>query len=149
MKNELTIEHIGRRLSLGVKCYGQGMVVETTEYDDNPIPKLFNIVGADSVWVEATSEFDTFRQSIMIEDCILLLRPLSDLIKPITHKCETFVPIERLSEKFRMNIEVLKSVNILDCKYADIQKLLEWHFVIDEPDGTWIDANTLDENPYK
>lgn len=37
------------------------------------------------------------------------------------------------------------SIYQLNC----LEKLLEWHFHIDEPEGTWIDVNSLPENPYK
>ena len=95
----------------------------------------------------------------------LCLRPLSDLTKPIEHKGEKFVPIDRFLEDIvrewhMCNInypndakglydDIIK--NITSCEFWIIQKLIEWHFDIADllSKGEAIDVNTLEENPYK
>ncbi len=156
MKNELTIEHIGRRIGKDLKLQ-HSIDFYLISLDDN--------------------------LSINIPYCkagmfMPILRPLSDLTKPITHKGETFVPAIKIHElrwesygKFPKVIDVVKVGNKIELQieetdfnsathwrldlefknmpYWMIQKLLEWHFVIDEPDGTWIDVNTLERNCYE
>ena len=94
-----------------------------------------------------------------IEEVKPILRPLSDLTKPIEHKGKTFVPIEVLDGKnsgivgghelAQMLFEA--DYTIWDIKYATLQKLLEWKFDIADliSKGEAIDVNTLDINPYK
>ena len=90
---------------------------------------------------------------------------MSDLIKPIEHKGEKFVPIDRFLEDIvrewnMCNInypndakglygDIIK--NITSCEFWIIQKLIEWHFDIADliSKGEAIDVNTLEEDPYK
>lgn len=75
----------------------------------------------------------------------LALHPLSDLTKPITHKGETFVPLERLDinplwfglESWTTNCEMIS--------VKEYEQLLEWHFDIDNliGHGLAVDINTL------
>jgi len=100
-----------------------------------------------------------YLKSVFYSDIKPILRPLSDLTKPITHKGETFVPMEKLIDSFSDHHDFLVEIWEENDKYMLgtpslwayelVQKLIEWHFHIDEPEGTWIDVNTLDENPYK
>lgn len=91
-----------------------------------------------------------------------ICHPLSDLTKPITHKGETFVPIEKLYTAW--DFEPCKLVNeaIDDLKmlprewsilkhmpYMLILKLVEWHFNLMNESEPFIDVNTLDKNPYE
>ena len=94
-----------------------------------------------------------------------ILYPLSDLTKPIEHKGEKFVPIDRFLEDIvrewnMCNInypndakglygDIIK--NITSCEFWIIQKLIEWHFDIADllSKGEAINVNTLEENPYK
>lgn len=91
-----------------------------------------------------------------------ILRPLSDLTKPITHKGETFVPIEKLREmNDGENIYIQDDYIGIDNGYACayylndalkfVSVLIEWHFDIAGliEKGEAIDVNTLPENPYK
>ena len=64
------------------------------------------------------------------DDFKLIVRELSDLTKEITHNGETFVPIEKLSEKCRMQHELFELQNTIDLKALDYLKLLQWHFDI-------------------
>lgn len=104
---------------------------------------------------------------------IPICRPFSDLTKPIEHKGEKFVPIERLfflegsqvkfmyKEKdsihkynrivaFGNGVEILPlDYNLI--RYKELQKLIEWHFDVADliSKGEAIDVNTLETNPYK
>lgn len=55
-----------------------------------------------------------------------------DLTKPITHKGyndgKPFMPLDRLSETLRRNVDIFSLPHYLDFKYTDIEKLNEWHF---------------------
>lgn len=77
-----------------------------------------------------------------------ILHPLSDLTK----HCEDlgFVP---LTEIIRITDEhVCLDINRFGISptapIAAVNKLYEWHFAVDLPEGTWIDVNTLEVNPY-
>ena len=81
----------------------------------------------------------TENEDLMLDiiDCKLILRPLSDLTKPITHNGETFVPIEWLEEKYpafnyREQCERIMEDSrwINQCEYLLVQQLLEWKFDI-------------------
>ena len=95
-----------------------------------------------------------------------ILRPLSDLTKPIEHNGETFVPIESLKDVFMLEwcdlfddsidaiLEFAKYNNFKKIEYLPfciVQKLVEWKFDIAGliEKGEAIDVNTLIENPYK
>lgn len=90
-----------------------------------------------------------------------ILHPISDLTKPITHKGETFVPIDILSEmqwdrtgfyKYKDHPEILTSKcnYVFDEPFYIINKLIEWHFDIAGliEKGEAIDVSNLDKNPY-
>lgn len=100
--------------------------------------------------------------------CRLLLRPLSDLTKPIEHKGEKFVPSFILSRDIKIGDDFImllvgiingyegcQGMNLISVmKYCPLniaQKLIEWHFDIAGliEKGEAIDVNTLPENPYK
>lgn len=142
MKNELTIYHIARRLSCGVKGKTIGKTIKGKLLE-------FDIIGGvgDLIFIK---DKDGISQQ-WIENIKLILHPLSDLIKPITHKGETFVPMVKLGEGIYTFTykELLDEIRDELVSYWIIEKLLEWHFVIDEPEGTWIDVNTLEKNCYE
>lgn len=97
-----------------------------------------------------------------------IYRPKEHLTIPITHNGETFVPIEWFeigddsNESIEYdfgNIKLIKDLESISehgslhdinyLPYGVIQKLIEWHFVLDEPEGTWISVDELDTNPYE
>ena len=100
-----------------------------------------------------------------ITDVRPLLRPLSDLTKPIEHKGEKFVPsyklgVDRGFEFYKpsnfdleINFETPNYSTQIDLftGFLIVQKLIEWHFDIADliSKGEAIDVNTLDINPYK
>lgn len=142
---KLEIKHLGRRLAYGVKILHCG------------VQKKMNAgTGSSNHWIGITATIQ--RQG---ENCKPIFHPLSDLTKPITHKGEEFVPYDYfyndpendwfdgnvwLNYLFEGNTEKA-DINFIP-NYI-IEKLLEWNFVIDEPEGTWIDVNTLETNPYQ
>ena len=105
-----------------------------------------------------------------------ILRPLSDLTKPIEHNGEKFVPIERIlglgkkdgdasspwnykiliNDNNLIRIELVRSQQTLELNFRDLSLkhamlLIDWHFDIAGliEKGEAIDVNTLPENPYK
>ena len=95
-----------------------------------------------------------------------ILRPLPDLTKPIEHKREKFVPIEKLREiiggswcsVYERAVEVIQEWDIDTLKdkikylpFEFIQLFISWHFDIADliSKEEAIDVNTLEENPYK
>ena len=88
-----------------------------------------------------------------------ILRPLSDLTKPITvedyNDGKEFVPImelQRIEPEYPLLIEDDSifftdacNLNMLEISRINklFQLLYQWHFAIDIPEGTWIDINTL------
>lgn len=94
----------------------------------------------------------------------LALHPLSDLTKPITHKGETFVPMDMINnntnDSYSFCVEFIingygKDKILFSHKYdydftfeefdEVMNKLLEWHFDIDNliGHGLAVDINTL------
>ena len=83
-----------------------------------------------------------------------ILRPLSDLTKPIEHNGEKFVPIERIAYSYGYEIQIFRNklLKPIMCEQFNIVlQLIKWHFdialLIEK--GEAIDVNTLTENPYK
>lgn len=98
-----------------------------------------------------------------IKSCKVIARPLSDLINPIAHKGETFVPIDKLKELFEDGTEDLLNSSIeaieyfiennlfLRMRYLPfilIKRLMKWHFAVGLQDDEYIDINSLEINPY-
>ena len=71
---KLEIKHLAPYLPHRINCYGLGEVVEETQYSANPINKLLTITGLNRSWVMVYEE-------ICVENCMPILRPLSDLTK--------------------------------------------------------------------
>ena len=91
-----------------------------------------------------------------------ILRPLSDLTKPIEHKGEKFVPIVELLENSSFDTSKMPEEEIMsfvEDVYSNIDLLaltdlplyLEWHFDLfgGIESGEAINVNTLEINPYK
>jgi len=162
---QLTIKHLGRRIQYKPKLiYPHTGKIGT-------LSNIYNIgEGYDNDDIKLSIDFNDGEHIWMFK---LILRSLSDLTKPITHKGETFVPIEVL---FALEYPTHKTIkyyhievpNWVECSHINtvattklllneidrnpnwmIEKLIEWQFVLDEPEGTWIDVNNLETNPYK
>lgn len=116
---------------------------------------------------------NSLEQSIAVssglENIKLLLRPNSDLTKPITHNGDTFVPIRKLfdtlypetigkGKDYRTTIIhnrirfwlafygrelVIDLEKMEDLPYWILNQLHEWHFACGLDEGLWIDLNTI------
>jgi hypothetical protein len=89
------------------------------------------------------------RLFMLSQDEKIILRPLSDLTKPITHNGENFVPMEKLRETDAKSFEFysLFGTEVPDrIPYNLLVLLHEWHFDVYSliPDCA-IDMNTLTE----
>lgn len=90
-----------------------------------------------------------------------ILRPLSDITKPIEHKGERFVPLHRLLENNNFDLSKMSEDEIMSFQKPfmmpeliilnDLPLYLELHFDIADliSKGEAIDVNTLETNPYK
>lgn len=107
-----------------------------------------------------------YHQRVDFEKVKLILRPLSDLTKSITHNGETFVPIEKLKDYYNSLpdsfVEKLLFVEWdgqftlfgleedpleVAMPYSMYQKVFEWHFDVFGliESGEAIDINTLEK----
>ena len=112
------------------------------------------------------NEHLSYENFIKEEGLRLILHPLSDLTKPIEHKGEKFVPIEKLREiigggwcgVYERAVELMQVWYIDTLKdkikylpFELIQLFISWHFdvadLISKEEA--IDVNTLEVNPYK
>ena len=94
-----------------------------------------------------------------IDDVKPILRPLSDLTKPIKHKGEEFVPIVELlknncfdtakmsKEEIISYADVFSNVDLITLN--DLSLYLKWHFNLMDEGEEFIDVNTLEFNPYE
>lgn len=83
-----------------------------------------------------------------IENCRLILRPLSDLDKEIEHDGNKFNPLEYIWEKdYESYTSSYFKSHIKGVPFGIIQKLLEWHFDINGliERGLAIDINELNK----
>jgi len=79
-----------------------------------------------------------------------ILRPLSDLKKPMTDIDGVFIPFDYLIDNTKVIIcenYINKNISLLSIKYYDMEKLFQWHFdvfgLIEK--GLAIDINTLNQ----
>ncbi len=90
-----------------------------------------------------------------------ILRPLSDLNKPIEHKGEKFIPLHKLLEVSNFDLSKMSEREITGYRgmlsapdlinICDLPLYLLWHFDLfgGIESGEAINVNTLDTNPYK
>lgn len=132
----LTIKELAPYLENGIlaKLSQKGILNQDDDYP-NPRTREIGIIKNISFWgeeitgqlhVSETYSFD-FDE---IDEVDILVRPLSDLTKPITHNGETFVPMEKLCNDFcnrtPCNPEFGKSKILM---HADNGGGLKWWFV--------------------
>lgn len=133
---KLELKHIAPYIPYGLKV--------TFEGDDC----THEVIGLSiaSKGVELISPYGDYGRAD-IEDCIPILRPLSDIHKEIIHNGKKFIPIREL-ESIRKSLDIYKPLNldypieiILETEnysqdidlydgYLVVQKLLEWNFDI-------------------
>jgi hypothetical protein len=72
----MKLEQIIPYLPYQLKGYGQGEVVEGTEYDENPTPKLLTLVGVCNHYLYVDGIRETIEEDIALTDFIPILYPL-------------------------------------------------------------------------
>lgn len=152
---KLELKHLAPYLPYELKCNAMGEYVKGTEYDDNPKPMQFEIVGLTASYVEFHEIGRTVTEQYVYSDIFPLLRGLSDLTKEIEVNGERFVPIDYLwfsvigtdsdsfnKDDFYENCEI-GAIEFLPFKVIPL--LFEWHFdcfgLIEA--GLAIDLNTV------
>jgi hypothetical protein len=148
MKKELSLEHLAAYLPYGL--IGR----------ESPTSLDYRLTGlslAGPIWGPAYDLHDFPRHSLTSRtDCKLILRPLSDLTREITHNGETFEPMQRLVDEIECDAEwsFIKAIEddwasaqgkMRFAPYSIATKLHSWHFdtfgLCDS--GLAIDINTL------
>ena len=150
----MELKHIAPYLPYGLKCkYADSPTIweidifaHKINHDDDKLP-IYHLI----------------RQDEGVTTCKPILRPLSDLTKPIEHNGERFVPLEIIvaialkemdikeSDAVILSRMIMYNDNIHKIPFWCIQKLIEWKFDIFNliEKGEAIDVNTLEANPYK
>ena len=133
---QLTIEHLAAYLPYDVG----------SKWDKYP-RKRFKLHGVlyGKPWLIDSS---SCTEKAQIHDIKLILRPLSDLTKEITHNGEAFVPILRIEEMgYRIYRLTLDGIGDLSEPHRVTRKLHSWHFdtfgLIDA--NLAIDINTINQ----
>ena len=91
---ELELKHLSAYLPYSLKCSVMGEFID--DYDEPPIPKVFEIVGLDKDYVEYQEEGSTVTEQCVFSDCFPLLRPMSDLTKEIFIDGKKVIPINEM-----------------------------------------------------
>jgi hypothetical protein len=143
-ENKPTVNQISRRIGSELK------MVNISSFEQGYV----NIFHLEGIWEENIRLKELSLQQDL-NHFKPILRNLSSLTKPIKHKGETFVPIEKLKSmmnkiyfenKVKMYID-LGGIDLLP--YFVIELLISWNFRIDEKEGTFIYAEDLETNPYE
>lgn len=87
MTNQELLEAFAPYLPYKVKCHGMGEWIEETEFDDEPTPKIFSIVGIvkdsnEEYYAQCEEDNGDITDVYISGDLFPILRPLSDLTKP-------------------------------------------------------------------
>ncbi len=152
---KLTQQHLGKYLGTGLR--GKYKLSEVIKLSANQKDEIREC--------ELTSNDNV---SFFVQYCKPILHPLSSLTEPIWHEGKEIVPIEWFEigddrndsiEYDHGNIKLINhifeisdhnmSYDIKFLPYAVVQKLIEWHFAIDIPDGTWIPVDEVNSEIYK
>lgn len=160
MNDKLTLQELSAYLPWGLKVQYQGItnLKELSEHNKKE-PKGWNVLDDDYIsWVNSKPreiigtrvsvikkiEFykghvrlyvgkrHGYLKLVWFDEIKPLLRPLSDLTKEIEHNGERFVPIERISEMYGIDIMTDERNNLIAPitlePYNAIRQLCEWHF---------------------
>ena len=163
-------KYLGISLNCGLKVIlnRKGKFNLDEEYPEphNEICEVVEVLKSNSSFDYEISDGNVSYGFIELDEFDFICRPLTDITKPIEHKGEKFVPLERIKELFIEGTEDVLSQSIEAIEYFIennffsrieylpfilIQKLIDWHFDIAGliEKGEAIDVNTLIENPYK
>lgn len=163
---QLGIKHLGRRLACGLKinigtmpeCYQLEMTAED-EMDSATIsitdvlqnehkPILRNLSDLTKEITHKGEKIIPMVDLLKIVDKDYYEEHLTDRYSEI--ECNAYPNYCDVYFKYMATKSLRIWVNDLcNERFWIIEKLLEWHFHIDEPEGTWIDVNTLPKNPYE
>lgn len=140
---KLSIQHLAARLSCGLKVIdNRNQSIKEVSFDIVHGDDIINV----GTLLKVNSHFSLKGPYLPI------LRPLSDITKPIIHKGETFVPIEYfLGEDPDIILNAVQINDLSWIPYNLVQKLLEWHIDIGDliGKGLAIDVSSLTVNPYQ
>ena len=163
-------EFLGASLHTGLKLHLHGLYNIDHTNNGKVTPITVELIGMGLTEVEIYEIGRVITERYEICDCFIIARPISDLIKPITHNGETFVPILKLAsypdelentglgyehKKYYASFgykddfiryEVFANVN--DMNFYQVQKLIEWHFNLMNESEPFIPV-TNEFNPYK
>lgn len=143
---KLELKHLAPYLPYGLKMYD----VKNPEYT----PELVGIINEDVI--RLTLPRFPYGQKFSMIEFKPILRPLSDLSKNCNEVDSYasylwFAVIGTDEDSFNKDdfFEYceLGMINFLPIMVYN--KLFEWHFVIDEPEGSYIKAEELETNPYE
>jgi len=144
---ELNSKHLAPYLPFGLEGSAMGELVEGTEYDEKPIPKLFVVHALFSDY-QLSVICDGEKEMISLSDFFPHLRPLSDLQnKESDYWIEFGTKIDELNTEYLIESLVNKTFYAKDIHFAFkvYQVLVEMHFdvfgLIEQ--GLAIDINTL------
>lgn len=123
---QLTLHHLARRLPYGLKMYQESL-------DSNDV-FTWNLSGNN---IDMGLEFRN---------------------KPIFHPLSDYQDINS-KQMNDLNCDIIHQIEISEyaksmigysqLSVGGLEIMLENHIQLDEPEGTWIDVNTLDVNPYE
>lgn len=141
---ELELKHIAPYLPYGLKF-------EINIFDQATVNGL--MVGINNKEIEFSGIRQTITESFCYDLCIPILRPKTDLNKEIIvngEKHQMWLLLNGCKVLDNGKIENMNGClfNILDLKYSQIQRMLEFHIDIFDliPQGRAIDINTLSAN---
>lgn len=141
---ELELKHIAPYLPYGLKF-------EINIFDQATVNGL--MVGINNKEIEFSGIRQTITESFCYDLCIPILRPKTDLNKEIIvngEKHQMWLLLNGCKVLDNGKIENMNGYlfNILDLKYSQIQRMLEFHIDIFDliPQGRAIDINTLSAN---
>jgi hypothetical protein len=127
---ELDIKYIASYLPYGLEGYAMGGHVESTEYDENPIPKLFTVHALFSDY-QLSVIFEGKKEMIALSDFFPHLRPLTDLQnKELDFWIEFGAEINELNTDYLIQSLVNKTFYAKDIHFAFkvYEVLFKMHF---------------------
>lgn len=171
-------KYLGISLNCGLKVIlnRKGKFNLDEEYPEphNEICEVVEVLKSNSSFDYEISDGNVSYGFIELDEFDFICRPLTDITKPIEHKGEKFVPLERIlglgkkdgdasspwnykiliNDNNLIRIELVRSQQTLELNFRDLSLkhamlLIDWHFAIGLDKTDYIDVNTLEVNPYK
>lgn len=155
----LEIKHLKGYLGTGLMCSITDLI---NDKDENHIKALSGI-HYDGLCILGTGGMFGFYQRAFLS-IKPIVYPLLSLVKPFGKKDEKFIPIEKLSDLFNVELSMDSEdsfffgnnesggiiLSIEQLHFNMVEKLYEWHFDVHGliEKGLAIDVTTLTDNPY-